>query len=58
VGRQAPASAADVRSAIGGDLAYNTVQTILIRLHDKIAGCLPAIGVATAEFVEPARARL
>ena len=28
-------SAADVQAAIGGDLAYNTVQTILIRLHDK-----------------------
>jgi predicted transcriptional regulator len=28
-------SVADVQAAIGGDLAYNTVQTILIRLHDK-----------------------
>jgi predicted transcriptional regulator len=31
----APLSAADVQGAIGGGLAYNTVQTILIRLHDK-----------------------
>ncbi|MGA5299765.1 BlaI/MecI/CopY family transcriptional regulator [Nucisporomicrobium flavum] len=30
-----PMTAADVQGAIGGDLAYNTVQTILIRLHDK-----------------------
>jgi predicted transcriptional regulator len=30
-----PLSAADVQSAIGGGLAYNTVQTILIRLHEK-----------------------
>jgi predicted transcriptional regulator len=28
-------SVADVQAAVGGDLAYNTVQTILIRLHDK-----------------------
>ena len=30
-----PLSAADVQQALGGDLAYNTVQTILIRLHEK-----------------------
>ncbi|GIE51620.1 BlaI/MecI/CopY family transcriptional regulator [Actinoplanes nipponensis] len=34
-GRSEPLTAADVQSAIGGDLAYNTVQTILIRLHEK-----------------------
>jgi predicted transcriptional regulator len=28
-------TAAQVLDALGGDLAYNTVQTILIRLHDK-----------------------
>jgi predicted transcriptional regulator len=33
--RAEPMSAADVQEALGGDLAYNTVQTILIRLHDK-----------------------
>lgn len=26
---------ADVQQALGDDIAYNTVQTILIRLHDK-----------------------
>jgi predicted transcriptional regulator len=30
-----PLSAAEVQSALGGDLAYNTVHTILIRLHEK-----------------------
>src|SRR4051812_46286742 len=30
-----PLTAADVHSAIGGHLAYNTVQTILIRLYEK-----------------------
>jgi predicted transcriptional regulator len=30
-----PMTATDVQNALGGDLAYNTVQTILIRLHDK-----------------------
>ncbi|MDT4995028.1 MAG: hypothetical protein QOH97_4920 [Actinoplanes sp.] len=30
-----PLAAADVQQALGGGLAYNTVQTILIRLHDK-----------------------
>lgn len=30
-----PMTAAEVQQEIGGDLAYNTVQTILIRLHDK-----------------------
>jgi predicted transcriptional regulator len=33
--RDEPMSAADVQGGLGGDLAYNTVQTILIRLHDK-----------------------
>jgi predicted transcriptional regulator len=33
--RPQPLNAADVQQALGGDLAYNTVQTILIRLHDK-----------------------
>lgn len=32
-----PMTAAEVQQEIGGDLAYNTVQTILIRLHDKKA---------------------
>jgi predicted transcriptional regulator len=31
----APLTATDVQRAVGGDLAYNTVQTILIRLHEK-----------------------
>src|SRR4051794_41591099 len=30
-----PVTAAEVQSEVGGELAYNTVQTILIRLHDK-----------------------
>ncbi|MET0418232.1 MAG: BlaI/MecI/CopY family transcriptional regulator [Actinoplanes sp.] len=30
-----PMTATEVQEALGGDLAYNTVQTILIRLHDK-----------------------
>jgi predicted transcriptional regulator len=30
-----PVTPAEVQAAIGGDLAYNTVQTILIRLADK-----------------------
>ena len=33
--RDEPLTAADVQSAIGGDLAYNTVQTILTRLYEK-----------------------
>ena len=33
----APMTAADVQREIGGDLAYNTVQTILIRLLEKNA---------------------
>jgi predicted transcriptional regulator len=33
--RDEPLSAADVQDAIGGDLAYNTVQTILTRLLAK-----------------------
>jgi len=31
----APMTAAEVHRALGGDLAYNTVQTVLFRLHDK-----------------------
>ena len=30
-----PLSTADVRRAVGGELAYNTVQTILVRLYEK-----------------------
>jgi predicted transcriptional regulator len=30
-----PMTAADVQRELGGDLAYNTVQTILIRLYEK-----------------------
>lgn len=30
-----PLTAAEVQDAVGGGLAYNTVQTILIRLHEK-----------------------
>ncbi|MFG1609798.1 BlaI/MecI/CopY family transcriptional regulator [Actinoplanes sp. NPDC049265] len=30
-----PMTATAVHEAVGGDLAYNTVQTILIRLHEK-----------------------
>jgi predicted transcriptional regulator len=30
-----PLTTADVRHAVGGGLAYNTVQTILVRLYDK-----------------------
>ena len=30
-----PLSTAQVRRSVGGDLAYNTVQTILVRLYDK-----------------------
>ncbi|MGH3767001.1 MAG: BlaI/MecI/CopY family transcriptional regulator [Pseudonocardiaceae bacterium] len=30
-----PLTTADVRQAVGGALAYNTVQTILVRLYDK-----------------------
>ncbi|MFI5895010.1 BlaI/MecI/CopY family transcriptional regulator [Actinoplanes sp. NPDC051513] len=33
----APMTAAEVHQALGGDLAYNTVQTVLFRLHDKKA---------------------
>jgi predicted transcriptional regulator len=33
----APMTATDVQRVLGGDLAYNTVQTILTRLHDKRA---------------------
>jgi predicted transcriptional regulator len=31
----APLSTAQVRRAVGGELAYNTVQTILVRLYEK-----------------------
>ncbi|MFI1994198.1 BlaI/MecI/CopY family transcriptional regulator [Actinoplanes sp. NPDC020271] len=31
----APMTAAQVQERVGGDLAYNTLQTILIRLHEK-----------------------
>lgn len=31
----APLVPADVQKAVGGDLAYTTVMTILVRLHDK-----------------------
>lgn len=30
-----PLVPADVQAAVGGDLAYTTVMTILVRLHDK-----------------------
>jgi predicted transcriptional regulator len=30
-----PMTATQVQQALGGDLAYNTVQTIMIRLHTK-----------------------
>jgi predicted transcriptional regulator len=30
-----PLTAGDMAVALGGDLAYNTVQTILVRLHAK-----------------------
>ncbi|MFI7545081.1 BlaI/MecI/CopY family transcriptional regulator [Actinoplanes sp. NPDC049599] len=33
--RAEPMTATEVQTAVGGELAYNTVQTILIRLHDK-----------------------
>jgi predicted transcriptional regulator len=33
--REGPLATTGVQEALGGDLAYNTVQTILIRLHDK-----------------------
>jgi predicted transcriptional regulator len=33
--RAEPLTVAGVQDAIGGGLAYNTVQTILIRLHEK-----------------------
>jgi predicted transcriptional regulator len=31
----APMTASEVQREVGGELAYNTVQTILFRLHDK-----------------------
>ncbi|WP_298795867.1 BlaI/MecI/CopY family transcriptional regulator [uncultured Pseudonocardia sp.] len=31
----APLTPAGVQDALGGELAYNTVQTILVRLHEK-----------------------
>lgn len=33
--RAEPLTAAGVQQAVGGELAYNTVQTILTRLHEK-----------------------
>lgn len=30
-----PLTATEVQQEVGGELAYNTVQTILIRLHEK-----------------------
>jgi predicted transcriptional regulator len=33
----APMTTAEVHRALDGDLAYNTVQTVLFRLHDKKA---------------------
>jgi predicted transcriptional regulator len=33
--RAEPLTATDVQNAVGGDLAYNTVQTIMIRLLEK-----------------------
>jgi hypothetical protein len=36
--RGEPLTATEVQSALGGDLAYTTVQTILIRLHEKNLG--------------------
>src|SRR5690349_15476019 len=30
-----PMTGTEVQEALGGDLAYNTVQTILTRLHEK-----------------------
>jgi predicted transcriptional regulator len=33
--RDEPLTATEVQNAVGGDLAYNTVQTILTRLHEK-----------------------
>jgi predicted transcriptional regulator len=33
--RGTPLTATEVQNAVGGDLAYNTVQTILTRLHEK-----------------------
>lgn len=32
---EAPMTAAEVHQELDGDLAYNTVQTVLFRLHDK-----------------------
>lgn len=32
---EAPMTATQVQQQVGDDLAYNTVQTILIRLHEK-----------------------
>ena len=34
---EGPMTAAEVQRGLGGELAYNTVQTILMRLHDKEA---------------------
>lgn len=43
-----PLTTADVVEALGGGLAYNTVQTILTRLHGKGAVRREAVGRAHA----------
>jgi predicted transcriptional regulator len=43
-----PLTAGDVVDGLGGELAYNTVQTILARLHDKGAVRREAAGRAHA----------
>jgi len=43
-----PLTAGDVADALGGDLAYTTVQTILSRLHAKGAVRREAVGRAHA----------
>lgn len=44
----APLTAGEVVDALGGDLAYNTVQTILTRLHQKGAVDREVVGRAHA----------
>lgn len=41
-----PLTPAEVAAAIGGDLAYTTVQTILVRLHAKGAVAREQVGRA------------
>ncbi len=43
-----PLTAGDVAVALGSDLAYNTVQTILVRLHSKGAVRRELLGRAHA----------